>query len=138
LRIYSGKDKNNRSELYARKSIKLVGAKPGILSQEIRETREVPPSVAANKKKILSRSDYNLRNLPLLRTPPPTFGLLIFIRMCVNLAKMYHLLFQYRYGKLIFCLPLFYGDGWLSWKGTCFLRQLSGFESGHLSKIWAT
>ncbi len=27
------------------------------------------------------------------------------------------------------------GDGWLSWQRACLLRQLSGFESRHLSKI---
>jgi hypothetical protein len=27
------------------------------------------------------------------------------------------------------------GDGWLSWEQACLLRQLSGFESRHLSKI---
>jgi hypothetical protein len=27
------------------------------------------------------------------------------------------------------------GDGWLSWLRTCLLRQLSGFESRHLSTI---
>jgi hypothetical protein len=26
-------------------------------------------------------------------------------------------------------------DGWLSWQRACLLRQLSGLESGHLSKI---
>jgi hypothetical protein len=40
-------------------------------------------------------------------------------------------------GLLDTCLQLQrkVGDGWLSWYRACLLRQLSGYESSHLSKI---